>query len=133
MPNTGHARPPCTEPASSVPTNGPVHANEARANTRPITSTPAVPPRLESRSRDVSAPLGTVISKTPNRLTAKTAKIKAMNRFTQTLDPNCTVPKGPRITETSAPSPVKQMTMPAQNVRACTIDCRREVLPALTK
>ena len=40
MPASGRVPPPCTEAASSVPTNGPTQAKEASENVSPMSSVP---------------------------------------------------------------------------------------------
>ena len=118
MPKIGQLRSPWIEPARSAPMNGPVQANDASANTSPITRVPSKPPRLETLFRDVKAPLGTVISKTPSRLNPNATNTAVISRFTGTLDPSCVSPKGPMSADTAAPMPVNRTMTPTQNVVA---------------
>ncbi len=53
-----------------------------------------------------------------------------MTAFTQTFEPSCTTPKGPRIEVTIRPSAVKSTTIPPQKIPACVTIAPFVMLPA---
>src|ERR1041385_6912266 len=85
MPSSGRAPPPCTEAASSDPTNGPTQANDVSENVSPMSSVPNTPPFCEARSSDVRMPEGMVISNAPSRLSPKIRNTSEIKPFTHGL------------------------------------------------
>ena len=88
MPSIGRSLPPVTDAASSVPINGPTHANDASANVSPIRRAPANPPCPDAAFRRVSIPDGIVISNAPSRLRPKVKNTSAINPFTHGFPPS---------------------------------------------
>src|ERR1039457_5340188 len=125
MPASGRTPPPPTEAASSVPTKGPTHANEASENVSPISSVPAKPPFSEDRFKRVRMEDGMVISNAPSRLNPKAMNSAAINPLTHGFAPSCATPKGPSIAVTRSPRPENSTTMPRQKTTAWITPSRR--------
>ena len=122
MPISGRVPPPCTDAASSVPTNGPTQANEASENVRPMSSVPRKPPCREAlfeprqnarRDGDFE---GAQQAQAEGDETAR-----EMKPLTQGFEPSCTIPNGPRIAVAARPSPENSTMMPRQKTSACTM------------
>ena len=77
-----------------------------------------MPPPFEARSSLVRRLEGSEISKAPNRLSAKTRNTSATNPFTQTFEPSCTTPNGPRMAVAARPSSENSTTIPSENSAA---------------
>ena len=126
MPSSGRTPPPCTDAASSEPTNGPTQANEVSENVSPMSSVPSTPPFCEARSRLVRMPDGMVISKAPSRLSPKTKNTSAMKPLTHGFEPSCTTPNGPEQRRGRSPRPENSTMMPRQKTMACVTLSRRD-------
>src|SRR5580698_5049520 len=91
-PNPAMATVSCTAPPSlsSAPTNkvpsiGPVQEKETIANVSAMKKMPPSEPRLDLAAIEFEIPLGSVISKSPKKESAKTRKMAAKVIFSQTL------------------------------------------------
>ena len=105
---------------SNGPTIGPMQANEVSENVNPINNVAKWPLPCDALFSFVNRPDGSVNSNAPSRLNPKTKNTRAINPFTQGLEPNCTTPKGPAMAVIRKPIVVNRTTMPLQNSRACT-------------
>src|ERR1017187_6673055 len=124
MPNVGRARLTVTDAASSVPTNGPTHAKDERANVRPINRVPAKPPLPEDWFSRVRIADGIAISKAPSRLSPKAMNRTVMKPLTQGLEPSCLTPTGPSSRVARRPREEKRTTIPSQKTTACMAPSR---------
>ena len=113
MPASGHCQSPCEATTSSVPRKGAVQVNDVSVNARPMSSVPAMRPRPESAfEAAVTSFAGSVISHTPNRLSANAMKSAATPRFSHGFAANRFNPAAPYAIAIVNPTAVNVRMMP---------------------